>query len=116
MCTSGTVHACETHPPVLRRPPSAVAPGAVCPVGCGVAWVVQILCASTEERTARTFLVLKGHKNAVLELHWMPEGDQMISASPDQTVRAWDVATGKQVGRSSAARAGRACGVRSGRG
>lgn len=63
--------------------------------------LVCALCAGAvlwrTEEDCENFLVLKGHKNAVLELHWMPDGDQIISASPDQTVRAWDVGTGKQV-------------------
>ena len=38
-----------------------------------------------------------GHKNAVLELHWTSDGERILSASPDKSVRAWDVATGNQV-------------------
>ena len=43
------------------------------------------------------FLVLQGHKNVVLELHWTPDGRNIVSASPDHTVRAFDAETGKQV-------------------
>ena len=38
-----------------------------------------------------------GHKNAVLELHWTTDGEKLLSASPDKSVRAWDAATGAQV-------------------
>jgi len=31
----------------------------------------------------KNFMVLKGHKNAVLDLHWTTDGCQIISASPD---------------------------------
>jgi Prp8 binding protein len=40
-----------------------------------------------------------GHKNAVLELHWTSDGERLLSASPDKSVRAWDAATGEQVRR-----------------
>uniref|UniRef100_A0A803LYG3 Reverse transcriptase/retrotransposon-derived protein RNase H-like domain-containing protein n=1 Tax=Chenopodium quinoa TaxID=63459 RepID=A0A803LYG3_CHEQI len=39
----------------------------------------------------------QGHKNAVLDLHWTTDGTQLVSASPDKTVRAWDAETGKQI-------------------
>nr|TKS05794.1 hypothetical protein D5086_0000129580 [Populus alba] len=45
----------------------------------------------------KNFMVMRGHKNAVLDLHWTADGSQIISASPDKTVRAWDVETGKQI-------------------
>ncbi|KAI3873455.1 hypothetical protein MKW98_008107 [Papaver atlanticum] len=35
--------------------------------------------------------------NAVLDLQWTTDGYQIISASPDKTLRAWDVETGKQI-------------------
>jgi hypothetical protein len=38
-----------------------------------------------------------GHKNAVLEVHWTPDGDRLISCSPDKTVRCWDAETGGQL-------------------
>lgn len=43
------------------------------------------------------FSVLSGHKNAILELHWSADSRRIVTASPDKTVRAWDVAMGKQV-------------------
>ena len=41
--------------------------------------------------------MLKGHKNAILELHWSTDGSQIVTASPDETVRVFDVEAGKQV-------------------
>ena len=41
-------------------------------------------------------LDIAGHKNAVLELHWSMDGEKLVSASPDKTVRAWDAETGQQ--------------------
>ena len=38
-----------------------------------------------------------GHKNSVLELHWTTDGEKIISASPDKSVRAWDAQTGTQI-------------------
>lgn len=38
-----------------------------------------------------------GHKNAVLELHWTTDGEKLLSASPDKSLRAWDAQTGLQI-------------------
>lgn len=40
-----------------------------------------------------------GHKNAVLELHWTADGEQLVSCSPDKTVRLWDAEVGAEVKR-----------------
>ena len=40
---------------------------------------------------------MQGHKNAVLELHWSSDCERIVSASPDKTVRAWDIARGVQI-------------------
>ena len=45
----------------------------------------------------KNFALLKGHKNAVLEVHWLPDGEHLISASADRTVRGWDAHSGQQV-------------------
>ena len=57
------------------------------------------VCASTptEGFTFMSSFCRAGHKNAVLELHWTSDGERVLSASPDKTVRAWDAATGSQV-------------------
>ncbi|KAI3895131.1 hypothetical protein MKX03_010998 [Papaver bracteatum] len=44
-------------------------------------------------------MVLKGHKNVVLDLQRTTDGYQIISASPDKTLRPWNVGTGKQINR-----------------
>ena len=44
-----------------------------------------------------TSCICAGHKNAVLELHWTTDGERIITASPDRSVRAWDVHSGEQV-------------------
>ncbi len=43
------------------------------------------------------WVLCAGHKNAVLELHWTSDGERIVSASPDKSVRAWDATTGEQV-------------------
>jgi Prp8 binding protein len=49
----------------------------------------------------KNFMVMRGHKNAVLDLHWTTDGSQIISASPDKIVRVgcrgWK--TDKEIGR-----------------
>jgi len=43
------------------------------------------------------FMMMKGHRNAITELHWTTDGETLITASPDMSVRAWDAVTGKQI-------------------
>lgn len=43
------------------------------------------------------YLVLSGHKNAVVEIHWSSDSSNIFSASADRTVGIWDSATGKRV-------------------
>lgn len=33
----------------------------------------------------------------MVELHWTSDGERVVTASPDKSVRAWDVASGQQV-------------------
>lgn len=42
-------------------------------------------------------VVLSGHSGAVIGVAAHPDGKQVLSASDDGTVRAWDVTTGKEV-------------------
>eukprot|EP00899_Mesostigma_viride_P010093 jgi/Mesvir1/19085/Mv12838-RA.1 len=49
------------------------------------------------EDECQNYMVMKGHKNAVVDLHWTTTGSHIISCSPDMTIRAWDAETGKQV-------------------
>ncbi|KAG1666813.1 hypothetical protein FOA52_011654 [Chlamydomonas sp. UWO 241] len=43
------------------------------------------------------YMVMKGHKNAVLEVQWTTDGDRLVSCSADKTARAWDAHTGLQI-------------------
>ena len=45
----------------------------------------------------RRAFAIAGHKNAIVELHFTSDGERIVTASPDKSVRAWDVATGQQV-------------------
>lgn len=56
---------------------------------------VRMLCPSV--RCVAQTLCDAGHKNAVLEVQWTTDGERVLSASPDKSVRAWDAATGEQV-------------------
>lgn len=47
------------------------------------------------------YMMLRGHKNAVLQVHWLPSGDGLVSCSADRSVRAWDAEAGVQVKRFS---------------
>jgi Prp8 binding protein len=47
--------------------------------------------------------VIRGHKNAVLEVHWFTDGEALLTCSADRTVRCWDAETGAQVCRCAAA-------------
>jgi WD40 repeat protein/serine/threonine protein kinase len=58
----------------------------------------------------RESLKLEGHKGAVFEIKYSPDGKRMASASLDGTVRLWDLATG-QLLRTFAGHAGGATGV-----
>ena len=47
-------------------------------------------------QTLTLYYFITGHKNAVLDVHWTNDGEKLLSASPDKTVRVWDTATGMQ--------------------
>jgi WD40 repeat protein len=49
-------------------------------------------------KTGRHFRRLKGHKGEVQCLAFAPDGKTLASGGADQTLRFWDVATGKQMG------------------
>ncbi|KAH7918281.1 WD40 repeat-like protein [Leucogyrophana mollusca] len=58
---------------------------------------MPLLAATKSEKQYRT-KVLKGHKNIVNCLAYTPDGRYLISGSFDNTVRVWDVHTGKTIG------------------
>jgi len=41
--------------------------------------------------------VMKGHGNAVLEIHWKHDGQQLYTCSADKSVCVWDPETGKRL-------------------
>jgi hypothetical protein len=67
-----------------------------------------VLASGSYDRTIlfwRTFgecenyMMVRGHKNVVLELHWFSSGDALVSCSADKSVRCWDAHSGEQVKR-----------------
>src|SRR5436309_1060917 len=44
-------------------------------------------------------LILKGHTNSVQALAYTPDGQTLISAGDDCTIRLWDVRTAREVAR-----------------
>jgi WD40 repeat protein len=54
-----------------------------------VLWEVSGSCANVN--------VLKGHKNAVIDICWSPSGDRIVSASADKTVSIWEPCPGRRV-------------------
>jgi WD40 repeat protein/serine/threonine protein kinase/tetratricopeptide (TPR) repeat protein len=45
----------------------------------------------------RELLTLRGHGHGVISVAWSPDGRRLASASDDQTVKVWEVATGKEI-------------------
>ena len=43
-------------------------------------------------------MTLKGHRHQVNSVSFSPDGTKIVSASEDNTIRIWDVKTGKQIG------------------
>jgi len=48
-------------------------------------------------RNCDNFATIKGHKNAVLELHWSLDGSRLYTCSADKTVSCIDVESGKRI-------------------
>ncbi|RUS25980.1 WD40-repeat-containing domain protein [Jimgerdemannia flammicorona] len=51
--------------------------------------------ATGEPESWRVFSVLLGHRNAIYELAWSPDGRHILTGSIDNTARMWDVTTKK---------------------
>ena len=45
----------------------------------------------------QNYMMMQGHKNSVLELHRTADGDNILTCSPDKTLRLWDATTGESV-------------------
>ena len=45
----------------------------------------------------QNYMMMQGHKNSVLELHWTADGDNILTCLPDKTLRLWDATTGESV-------------------
>lgn len=52
-------------------------------------WNVQGECEN--------FMMIKGHKLAVTDVHWTTDGQTLIASGADQTIRAFDAVTSKQI-------------------
>lgn len=64
--------------------------------------VVPAACVAGTARvwdavTGQELVVLRGHKGEVWSALFSPDGQQIVTASPDGTARVWDVATGKEL-------------------
>lgn len=79
----------------LGKPASDIT---VSPDGAAVAiaseWLVKVFAADGKPRTELT-----GHKGRVSGVGFVNSGRTVVSASWDETVRLWDVATGKETAR-----------------
>lgn len=60
------------------------------------AYASDITLLDVRSRSVRAHLV--GHTNDVLTLAFSPDGKTLVSGSEDETIRLWDVATGRQEG------------------
>jgi Prp8 binding protein len=47
----------------------------------------------------RNYNILSGHKNAVIEIKWIPSSNHIISASADKTLALWDANKGERIRR-----------------
>jgi WD40 repeat protein len=54
--------------------------------------------AKAKESPLKPLKTLTGHDNSVSGVAFSPDGATLVSASPDKTLRRWDVATGEQIG------------------
>ncbi|THA30535.1 WD40 repeat domain-containing protein [Streptomyces sp. A1547] len=69
-------------------------------VGCtdGQVLLLRVATDGTTHRIRREReSPLTGHRSAVQSVAWSPTGDQLLSASADETTRVWDARTGSQL-------------------
>lgn len=50
------------------------------------------------EQSEEPVVTLRGHTESVTRILWYPTGDVIITASDDNSLRKWDIETGKQIG------------------
>jgi WD40 repeat protein/class 3 adenylate cyclase len=60
--------------------------------GQGLAWLAEVATGEV----IRTFA---GHEGAVMSARFSPDGQSLVTAGADSTVRIWEVATGQEIGR-----------------
>ncbi|KAI9025926.1 WD40-repeat-containing domain protein [Phycomyces nitens] len=58
----------------------------------------QILLWNTYGES-KNYGVLKGHNNAVMDVHWSRDASQLFSCSADKTLGIWDAKTGERIRR-----------------
>ena len=51
----------------------------------------------TDAMTGETAILLTGHERFPFSMDFAPDGKHIVTASPDQTARVWDVTTGREV-------------------
>ena len=54
------------------------------------------VASSSSTSSYTNFNVLRGHKNAVVDCHWMTN-ETIVSCSSDKTVQLWDAGTGQRI-------------------
>ncbi len=52
-----------------------------------------------DAETGEELMVLEGHKDTVDSVRFLPDGQQLLSASWDGTIRRWELATGEEIQR-----------------
>jgi WD40 repeat protein len=70
---------------------------ALSPDGLIVAVAVEWAILTFSTSTRFPLQELKGHKGKVTSIRFTPDGSRIVSGSWDETVREWDVATGKEL-------------------
>ncbi|KAG2343595.1 WD40 repeat-like protein [Suillus weaverae] len=64
----------------------------------------QVMASASKHRSAAAtsriltpVMTLKGHKDSIPSIYYFPDGEKMISGSWDNTVRRWDLQSGKEI-------------------
>ena len=70
---------------------STLAAGGIIPPSNAMAMTIQLW----DLATGNAIKSLKGHDNVILQLAYSRDGKRLVSSSADQTVKVWDIASGK---------------------